>query len=346
MGESLGEASEDDDTMVYTAVSPLNAPVQNQRALAAAAGRQLLAETLRMTTKSEQEAPRESAAQLDDWLGVVERKRDGADGINTVAQHDQRWVFFAAAILEHDLKRGVDEVQRKEQCWTFFAATFLKQELRKQLNELYEQRLRQKVQHEKSWRCIAAALLEQDLRSDVKELQKRQRRWPFIAATLLEHELRRGVEELRKQNQLNGAIEADARRRDRCFEPARDGEMQAEEVEGSCAFSGDGAQEEASDATQAMQTASLREAEEQWEKVDRFLKFKGYAGVNAKRRAGLKSKYPLHSAVKENNPELVALLLNSGADRSLKNSNGCTPLQLAQKSNRGGTHARVIACLV
>merc|ERR1712232_636698 len=320
MGESLGEASEDDDTMVYTAVSPLNAPVQNQRALAAAAGRQLLAETLRMTTKSEQEAPRESTAQLDDWLGVVERKRDGADGINTVAQHDQRWVFFAAAILEHDLKRGVDEVQRKEQCWTFFAATFLKQELRKQLNELYEQRLRQKVQHEKSWR--------------------------FIAATLLEHELRRGVEELRKQNQLNGAMEADARRRDRCFEPARDGEMQAEEVEGSCAFSGDGAQEEASDATQAMQTASLREAEEQWEKVDRFLKFKGYAGVNAKRRAGLKSKYPLHSAVKENNPELVALLLNSGADRSLKNSNGCTPLQLAQKSNRGGTHARVIACLV
>merc|ERR1712232_342882 len=120
MGESLGEASEDDDTMVYTAVSPLNAPVQNQRALAAAAGRQLLAETLRMTTKSEQEAPRESASQLDDWLGAVERKRDGADGINTVAQHDQRWAFFAAA--------------------------FLKQELRKQLNELYEQRLRQKVQ--------------------------------------------------------------------------------------------------------------------------------------------------------------------------------------------------------
>merc|ERR1712232_1523500 len=87
-------------------------------------------------------------------------------------------------------------------------------------------------------------------------------------------------------------------------------------------------------------------AHEQRGKINSFLKSMGYAGVNAKRRAGWKSKYPLHSAVKENSPELVNLLLNSGADRSLKNSSGQTPLQLAQKSDRGGSHGSVIACLM
>jgi hypothetical protein len=80
--------------------------------------------------------------------------------------------------------------------------------------------------------------------------------------------------------------------------------------------------------------------------LDQFLRSKGYAGVNAKRRAGFKTKYPLHSAVKENDPELIRLLLNSGANRCLKNSSGQTPLLLAQKSNRSGSHAAVIASLL
>merc|ERR1711879_59241 len=83
------------------------------------------------------------------------------------------------------------------------------------------------------------------------------------------------------------------------------------------------------------------------ELVESFLREHGYSDVNAKRRCGLfKTKYALHSAVKENDRDVVRGLLNSGADPRLKNSKGQTPLQLAQKSDRGGSHADVIACLM
>jgi len=81
-------------------------------------------------------------------------------------------------------------------------------------------------------------------------------------------------------------------------------------------------------------------------KLDAFLKAHGYTGVNVKRTSmWFKSKCPLHSAVKANDAEIVRLLLNFGAVFSVKNSAGQTPMQLAQKLNRKGSHAAVIAVL-
>merc|ERR1711988_936719 len=69
-------------------------------------------------------------------------------------------------------------------------------------------------------------------------------------------------------------------------------------------------------------------------KLEAFLKEHGYSGANAKRTKMFKSKYPLHTAVKINDPDMVRILLAAGADAGAKNSGGLTPAQLAQKSDK------------
>merc|ERR1712151_494675 len=70
-------------------------------------------------------------------------------------------------------------------------------------------------------------------------------------------------------------------------------------------------------------------------KVSEFLKSRGFKGdVNSKKSSMLKSKYPLHVAAKEQDAEMVKLLLSAGANRSLKNSSGYTPAQKAEKYNQ------------
>merc|ERR1711988_1339267 len=65
-------------------------------------------------------------------------------------------------------------------------------------------------------------------------------------------------------------------------------------------------------------------------KLEAFLKEHGYSGANAKRTKMFKTKYPLHTAVKVNDPDMVRILLAAGADRDAKAS-GQTPARLAQK---------------
>jgi len=80
-------------------------------------------------------------------------------------------------------------------------------------------------------------------------------------------------------------------------------------------------------------------------KVHNFLSQHGFAGVNTKRTRMLKSKYPLHTAVKLADRDTLTLLLASGANASLKNSGGDTPKQLARKLNKGGSHDAVYEAL-
>lgn len=77
-------------------------------------------------------------------------------------------------------------------------------------------------------------------------------------------------------------------------------------------------------------------------KVEDFLHNKGFAGINRKRTKLWKSKYPLHSAVKENDPELVQLLLEAKANPACRNSAGETPVQLAKKLNVRGSQTALL----
>merc|ERR1712107_789935 len=71
-------------------------------------------------------------------------------------------------------------------------------------------------------------------------------------------------------------------------------------------------------------------------KLEAFLKEHGYSGPNAKRTKMFKTKYPLHTAVKVNDPDMVRILLAAGADAGAKSSAGQTAAQLAQKSDKQG----------
>lgn len=69
-------------------------------------------------------------------------------------------------------------------------------------------------------------------------------------------------------------------------------------------------------------------------RLDEFLLQHNFLKVNEKKSKWLKYTYPLHVAVDENDGEVVRLLLAAGANRSVKDSSGLTPLQLAQKKAR------------
>lgn len=81
----------------------------------------------------------------------------------------------------------------------------------------------------------------------------------------------------------------------------------------------------------ALQKQSLDDQEA----VTGFLATHGFVGVNVRRKKGFKSKYPLHSAVKRSDADIVTRLLRLRADPTLVNSARQTPRQLAEKLAAG-----------
>jgi len=85
-------------------------------------------------------------------------------------------------------------------------------------------------------------------------------------------------------------------------------------------------------------------APEEVARVKLFLALRGFANVKAKRRRFLKSSYPLHVAVADNDADMVRLLVRLGADPLQKNSSGLTPEQLARKNcKRGASEDALLA---
>jgi len=92
-------------------------------------------------------------------------------------------------------------------------------------------------------------------------------------------------------------------------------------------------------------------------RIKAYLKRKGYPevpelsqAVNQHKKAGgfMKTgfEYPLHTAAVENPGDMVWLLLECGADRDQKNSDGRTAYEAAQKADKGrGTHKKVLELL-
>jgi len=116
------------------------------------------------------------------------------------------------------------------------------------------------------------------------------------------------------------------------------------------------ADNEAGNADEAIMTANSDEADKadepevdeansDYEKMYAFLAVEKFECVNARRDVARRLRrfdFPLHAAVKRNDAEIVRLLLAAGAYTFLQDSQDQTPLNLAQKLNREGSHDAVL----
>jgi len=104
-----------------------------------------------------------------------------------------------------------------------------------------------------------------------------------------------------------------------------------------------------SGATSATSRDPEREARKH--QLRRFLASAGFRGVNEPRsRGGLlpfsrNLSFPLHTAVKACDAEIVELLVWAGADRSKRDAQQATALELARRLDRRGSHAAIISAL-
>merc|ERR1719387_3089974 len=164
------------------------------------------------------------------------------------------------------------------------------------------------------------------------------RRQEQIRLQQLQEEQRRAAEAA-EQKQLQLQAEAEERERQRAAEAKRAAEaaeLQRRQMEEAKREreARERAEEEARRARKERQDA---------EKVAAFLRAKGFNGVTTGRRKMLKTSYPLHAAVADKDAEMIALLLQAGADPAQKNSSGVTPEQQAVKLNKNGSHEAVLA---
>merc|ERR1712203_726757 len=90
----------------------------------------------------------------------------------------------------------------------------------------------------------------------------------------------------------------------------------------------------------------LAKERERKAQISAFLKKHGYSSVSAPKRTMLKTKYPIHTAAKSGDPQIVAALLQEeGLDRTQKDSSGRTALQIAQAKNKNDSHESVLRAL-
>jgi len=93
---------------------------------------------------------------------------------------------------------------------------------------------------------------------------------------------------------------------------------------------------------QRLQHQQSKKVEQQM--VNDFLELHGFHGVNAQKKnfIGKTTKFPLHEAVKKNNPHLVRLLLRAGATPNNRNSCGQMPIELAKSLNKDGRFDEIL----
>merc|ERR1719401_3234752 len=84
-------------------------------------------------------------------------------------------------------------------------------------------------------------------------------------------------------------------------------------------------------------------------KVNTWCKANGYQGAEMVNTAKVTyrgaTKFPLHTAVKQKRRDMVRWLIQCGADKTVKNSKGQTPMQLVEKMPKDEARDQLVAAL-
>merc|ERR1712039_56052 len=89
-----------------------------------------------------------------------------------------------------------------------------------------------------------------------------------------------------------------------------------------------------------------KEMQEAQEKVGKWCQSNGYQDIHSEKKTfkGNK-KFAMHTAVKQQSPEIVELIVKCGGQKDCKDSKGVTPMQLAEKVCKGADRDRILAAL-
>lgn len=88
-----------------------------------------------------------------------------------------------------------------------------------------------------------------------------------------------------------------------------------------------------------------RDQDEHDRAVAAYLKENGFSSINGRKRSSLVGYMPLHRAAAQGLIRMTDLLIKAGADPNLKNSWSQTPLDIARRSNKKGSHDGVVKLL-
>lgn len=99
-------------------------------------------------------------------------------------------------------------------------------------------------------------------------------------------------------------------------------------------------------AQEAMEWETRRQLQEALLAVQKWCKNNGFQDVHScKKTMRGATKFPLHTAVKYNNPGIVRMMLLIGGQKEVLDSRGRTPMQLARDLNQGGSYDELVAVL-
>merc|ERR1712187_1029612 len=89
-----------------------------------------------------------------------------------------------------------------------------------------------------------------------------------------------------------------------------------------------------------------KKMQEETEKVGERCQSNGYQDIHSEKKTfkGNK-KFALHTAVKQQNAEMVELIVKCGGQKDCKDSKGVTPMQQAEKVCKGANRNRILAAL-
>jgi len=97
---------------------------------------------------------------------------------------------------------------------------------------------------------------------------------------------------------------------------------------------------------EAQEQGRLRRKEAE-EKVKVWCNSNGFQDMNTQKKTlrGA-TKFPLHTAVKNCNQEIIGMMLIAGVDKDVRDSKNQTPIALAAKLNKGGSHGHILTMLL